>query len=63
MLSHITDMAEGIGYEISHQIHQKMHEAGQDLEMENDFTAQFAAGVSDRTVDYRDYLVGCMVDN
>ena len=35
--------------------------------MDNDFTAQFAAGVaygfSGRTIDYRDYLVDCMVDN
>ena len=34
--------------------------------MDNDFTAQFAAGVaygfSGRTEDFRDYLVGCMVD-
>ena len=60
-------MVEGIGYEISHKIHEKMHKGGHHLEIDNDFTAQFAAGVaygvSGRTVDYRDYLVGCMVES
>ena len=58
MLSNVNDMAAG--YEIFHQL--------RNLALEDDFAAQFTAGVaygvSDRTEDIRDYLVDeCMVDN
>ena len=57
MLSNVNDIAAG--HVVIHQL--------RNLALEDDFAAQFAAGlaygVSGRTVDIRDYLVDCMKDN